>query len=307
MRKKKGRLGNPLLVAAAVEAAKSPEIQKNVTKLVDYQLETQQRAMRTGGTILKGIAVVGIGILLVKGYQNWHKSKLMQKAATDKNIAAAMDIYNAIPAGYKKGDGSIWNPFGFMKDVINKVATIWEKTDRDKIIECGKKITDLQYCYKVFNQIYGENLRPLLQKALTGEDLNSFENLAKSKGTSASNTAVAASHKMAVVTNSDGVHLRSSPKISTTLPVIHSIVGNVLATAEFGKIVGYTTGIETMSQDKKTIFVQIKAASRKKMKTNGNVADVVVYAWKGGLEFMTQQEYNAKYGKMTNSGWFYFP
>jgi len=153
--------------------------------------------------------------------------------------------------------------------------------------------------------MYGENLRPMLARALTEQDLNSFENLAKTKGMSASNTPVAAAHKFAVVIASSGVRLRTQPIVPLLSTVMYP-VGNVVGVVPFGKIVGYTTGIETMTPDNKTIFTQIKAGSKKKMKTNGNVADVVVYAWKGGLEFMTHTEFNAKYGKMTDK-WFFFP
>lgn len=289
MAKNKEDIGNPLVYAAAASTLEknSPVVIKGI------------------GTGLKVVAVAGLGFLGYKWYVNYRKNKLMQGASSDVNVAAAMDIYQAIPAGYKKGDGSLFNPFGFVGDVLNKIATLWELVDRQKIINCGKKITDLQYCYKVFNQLYGENLRPMLQRALTPDDLNSFENLAKTKGTSASSTPVSPAHKFAVVTASSGVRLRSTP-IVPMIPGAMYPIGNVVGIAPFGKIVGYTTGIETMSPDNKTIFVQIKAGSKKKMKTNGNVADLEIYGWKGAFEFLTHQEFNAKYGKMTDK-WYLFP
>ena len=289
MAKNKDNLGNPIVYAAAASTLEqnSPAIIKGI------------------GTGLKVLAVAGLGYFGYKWFTNYRRNKLMQGASSDGNVAAAMDIYQAIPAGYKKGDGSLFNPFGFVSDVLNKIATLWEFPDRQKIISCGKKITDLQYCYKVFNQLYGENLRPMLQRALTPEDLSSFENLAKTKGTSASNTPVTAAHKLAVVIASSGVRLRSSPIVPAIAAAMYPI-GNVVGIAPFGKIVGYTTGVETMSPDNKTIFAEIKAGSKKKMKTNGNVADLVIYAWKGALEFMTHQEFNAKYGKMTDK-WYFFP
>ena len=289
----KKNIGNPLLVASAVQTGS--EI---VSRNSDSIIKGAGTAFKIGGVI----ALVYFGSRTIKTIR---KNNLMQRSSSDQNVAAAMDVYQAIPAGYKKGDGSLLNPFGFISDVINKIETIWVKTDRDRIVNCGKKITDLQKCYTVFYQMYGENLRPMLARALTEQDLNSFENLAKTKGMSASNTPVAAAHKFAVVTASSGVRLRTQPIVPLLSTVMYP-VGNVVGVVPFGKIVGYTTGVETMTPDNKTIFTQIKAGSKKKMKTNGNIADVVVYAWKGGLEFMTHTEFNAKYGKMTDK-WFFFP
>jgi len=291
--KQERNIGNPLLVATAVKAG-SDAISQNSGAIV-----------KGVGTVLKVGGIIAIlygGSRLLSTYR---KNKLMQGASSDQNVSAAMEVYQAIPAGYKKGDGSLLNPYGFVTDVLNKIATLWELPDRQKIINCGKKITDLQYCYKVFYQLYGENLRPILLRALTTEDLNSFENLAKTKGKSASSTPVTDAHKLAVVTAASGVRLRSTPIVPTISAAMYPI-GNVVGIAPFGKIVGFTTGIETITSDNKTIFVQIKAGSKKKMKTNGNVADLAIYAWKGAFEFLTHQEFNAKYGKMTDK-WYFFP
>lgn len=161
MKKKKRGLGNPALVAAASSAAQNPIVVNNVRK---------------GAKTMFWI-VLGVGGFFItrKVISNLNKQSILKEIDTNQNYRAAQSIYNAIPAGLKKGDGSLFNPFGLITDLIDQVSLIWQNTDSQRILDIGRtEITNFDETAKAFKILYGEDLSMLLQKAMNAAELNAF-------------------------------------------------------------------------------------------------------------------------------------
>lgn len=187
----KNDLGNPALVAAAanVVAAKQQNKANNNTPVVinppaapaadgkttapaaPIILKNRRHIPLIGGLIVGGVVIIG-GISLVK---NSRKKKILNEVDTNANYRAAQTIYNAIPDGLKKGNGSLFSPFGFVTDIGNKIALMWQSTDTNRILDIAKtQITNYDETLKAFRVLYGEDLSALLNKVLTMQELNNF-------------------------------------------------------------------------------------------------------------------------------------
>jgi len=177
-------LGNPLVAATAA-------------KVVSENSPTLLRGARNLSVLL---VIAGGSYLGYKALKNRHINTLKRKAGTNPEVRAAMDLYNAIPAGLKKGKGGFFNPGGFISDAANKVSLIWKRTDTDRILGVAKRIHDqkleLDKVYKYFYTIYRQQLYTLINVALSPDELARFNNYARSG--SVSNTANVKASKFAV-------------------------------------------------------------------------------------------------------------
>lgn len=145
------RFGNPAMVYGATQAA--PVVIKEGFSLV-----------KTGLTIL---LVGGAVLLTLKAYKKAIKSKWINRASSDNNVNAALKIWQSIPDADKISAGSLFNPFGFVTDLVNKVKSIWQSTDTDKILYIAKyDITELKTTCEAFKGIYDVDLMFLLSNIL---------------------------------------------------------------------------------------------------------------------------------------------
>lgn len=230
-------VGNPLvaMTAAKVVSDNSPAILKGIKTL-------SLIIVAAGGTYV-----------LVKIIKNRRKTNLMKKAGTVPEVRSAMNLYDAIPAGLKTSQGSLFNPFGFVNDWGNKVALLWTVADTERIINIGKQIynekQDLEKVYKYFTAIYGEALYSLLNKAMKPDELAKFVNYSAS-GTSAGGKATGA-NKYAVTRIKTAV--RKEAKDIPDWKVWSS--GNIIATVENGRLIGMTTGNEYFNEGEEITYL----------------------------------------------------
>lgn len=154
-------LGNPLIPVAAASAVTKPKFVSRTVK---------------AGALAVGAAIVFFGgRSLIRSY---NRNKITSAIDTNANYRAAQWIFDAIPAGLKKGDGSLLNPFGFISDLANQVALLWQSTDTKRIMDiAGSTITDFDETAKAFKVLYREDLTSLLNKVMSQSDLNAFYSL----------------------------------------------------------------------------------------------------------------------------------
>lgn len=158
-------LGNPALIAAA---ASSPEVRAAAPVVI----RNVNRSAKIGLIAIASIA----GILIVRtGIRAYQRSRINNHIADNPNYRAAQSIYDAIPAGLKKGDGSLLNPFGFISDIGNQIALIWQSTDSQRILDVGRtNITDFNETAKAFKVLYRQDLVELLRKVMNNAELEVF-------------------------------------------------------------------------------------------------------------------------------------
>ncbi|MPM09003.1 hypothetical protein SDC9_55319 [bioreactor metagenome] len=228
MKKKKRGLGNPALVAAASSAAQNPVVIQNV-----------QKGTRTLFWLILGGAGVFFG---VKAYKNFNKQSILKEVDTNQNYRAAQSIYAAIPDGLKKGDGSLFNPWGFVTDLINQVSTIWEKTNTQRILDIGRtEITNFDETAKAFKVLYGEDLSMLLQKVMNAAELNAFYNNASAyKPASATfETASSGDIGKVIVTTKDSslstMYSTADNKLSSLVPLSQMVPAGTRIGVFYGK------------------------------------------------------------------------
>jgi len=218
------------------------------------------------------------------------QNRLLKQAGTNREVRAAVDIYQTIPDGLKKGQGGLFNPIGLAKDAVNQVKRIWQRTDTNRILYIAKSIhsqnLDIDKVYRYFYKLYGEQLYLLLNTALEPNDLSKFNNYTAS-GT-ASSTQKITSQKYAVV-KVNNLNVRKTPENISWKQVFTR--SNKIGTVPFGNILGLTTGREVFDEEHNVVFVEVNVWDAKG-KTH------IAYAWKGGLKFLTipelQKEFKTK-------------
>ncbi|MCB0397952.1 MAG: hypothetical protein KDD36_14980 [Flavobacteriales bacterium] len=265
-------MGNPLVAATAAKVISdnSPQIMKGV---------------KTGSMIIAGAGLIYFGRKYLKKVA---QNKLLRQAGTNPEVRAAVDIYQAIPDGLKKGQGGLFNPIGLARDAMNQVKRIWQRTDTDRILNVAKSIhtknLDIDKVYRYFYKLYGEQLYLLLNTALEPGELAKFNNYSSS-GT-ASSTPKISGQKYAVV-KVNNLNVRKTPENMTWTQVFKK--SNKIGTAPFGKVLGLTTGREVFDEEHNVVFVELNVWDTK-YKAH------IAYAWKGGLKFLTipelQKEFN---------------
>ncbi len=263
MSTEKETLGNPMAIMAATEMLSNPKVIKGV------------------GT---GLMIGGLGLgawLAARWIKKKRQQALLNRAGTDPEIRAVVNIFSAIPAGLKKGQGSLWNTFGLIKDMGNKIATIWQSTDTENILAVAKDIhannLDLKKIYSKFNTIYEQALYPLLQEAMDIKDLNKFTNLSSS-GT-VSDTQKLMKSQYALVKVNSGVTIREKPDVPNWAS--QQIGTNKYGVVPFNYVAGIATGVETYNKEDDTVFVELLIYD-KEYKIHK------AYAWKGAFSFHDQ-------------------
>lgn len=273
-------LGNPLLVASTA---------KNIAK----RAANSNAVKNIAGS---GVKIIGVAVITYagyKGYKSWRIASVKKKAFENPDIKAAMDIYDAIPAGLKKGKGGFLNPFGFIADAGNTIARIWQDTDTERLMKIAPKIKNMKKVAGYFQLMYGESLYALLNNALDKRQLNMFLNYAKSKGQSASETEIIKAGRWAICKKSSGVHVRSTPVVDNGR-FNTGIGSNSMGVCPYNRVAGISTGREKISDDGKTIFVEIKIYDKRTKKFSK-----IAYAWKGGFDFKTSSEIKKVHGKLS--------
>ncbi|MFA6925059.1 MAG: hypothetical protein WC223_12510 [Bacteroidales bacterium] len=308
MRKKIENIGNPVLVATAL----APAIKENAPVII-----------KTSANFIKTFLIIlGVSGTLFFGYK-WAAAKrrkqLEAKAGQDADIKAAIDIYNAIPAGLKKGEGSLWNPFGFVTDIANKIATIWQKTDTDRILDISKRIKDNKRVFKVFRILYNEDLYQLLSKVLSTSDLDLFT---AHSGPTHSSSVTPAIPKNNIVISTKTVNVRKTPlnqegvysnsSVWNKIKNLSSEVirrytqSNIIATVDNDKFLGITTGREVTDEEGKTVFTEVLG-----IKKGGSKWDTTIYVWKGAIRTLTKEQATKEFGTLktliTNKAFFIDP
>jgi len=267
-------IGNPLIAATAAKVIsdKSPQLLKGV---------------KTGSMIIAGAGLIYFGRKYLKKVS---QNRLLKQAGTNREVRAAVEIYQAIPDGLKKAQGGLFNPIGLAKDAVNQVKRIWQRTDTDRILNIAKNIhsqnLDIDKVYRYFYKLYSEQLYILLNTALEPNELARFNNYTNS-GT-ASSTPKITSQKYAVV-KVNNLNVRKTPENMSWKQIFSK--SNKIGTVPFGKLLGLTTGREVFDQDHNVVFVEVNVWDTKN-KTH------TAYAWKGGLKFLSilelQKEYKTK-------------
>jgi hypothetical protein len=290
-------IGNPALIATAL----APAIQQNAPAMI----KTTTGVIKT---VLIILGVSGGAFLIYKWASAQRRKQIMAKAGVEPDIKATIDIYNAIPSGLKKGEGGIFNPFGLISDLGNKIATIWQSADTKRILDISKRITDNKRVFKLFRILYDEDLYQLLSKVLSPEDLDLF--MAHSgKEHSASTTPAMPKNNIILTTKS--VRIRKTPinqeaiysnssiwdkiKNSASEVLRRYTESNIIGTAELDKFIGITTGREVADEEGKTVFVEFYGAKFGKLKW-----DTVAYVWKGGIRVLTKEQAIKEFGSIEN-------
>ncbi|MPM07437.1 hypothetical protein SDC9_53743 [bioreactor metagenome] len=225
MKRKKRGLGNPALIAAA---AQNPVVVNNV-----------QKGAKTLLWLGLGVGGFFAGRTILR---NINKQSILSKIDTNQNFRAAQSIYASIPAGLKKGDGSLFNPFGFVSDLVNQIAMIWQSTDTQRILDLGKsEITNFDETAKAFKVLYREDLQMLLQKVMNQAELNAFYNNASSYKAASAKFETAASGdigKVIITTKDSNLYLMySTPQnnVSSLIPLSQMVPAGTKIGVYYGK------------------------------------------------------------------------
>lgn len=275
MSEKNDELGNPLVVASALQMAQNPGVQK-------------------AGKVIVVTGVAATAVYFGNRYRKkLRQNRLLKKAGTDPEVQTAINIYSSIPAGLKKDTVSFFNPAGLIADVGNDIARIWQSTDTERILKIAKGINDnklsLKKIYKHFYNIYGEHLYPLLQKAMKSEDLIKFSNVSKSGSVSV--TAATKKASYAFVKVSGGVVIREKPDVPNW--ALKQAGYNKIGIVPYGKIAGIATGNEVYNKEDDVVFVELTVFDTKGKKHRA-------YAWKGAFSFHTEKVSAKMYRYPTN-------
>jgi len=72
------------------------------------------------------MVIAGAGLIYFgrKYLKKVSQNKLLRQAGTKPEVRAAVDIYQAIPDGLKKGQGGLFNPIGLAKDAMKQIKRI---------------------------------------------------------------------------------------------------------------------------------------------------------------------------------------
>jgi len=249
---KRKNLGNPLLIAAASSAVTNPKTMKQISSLAPYN---NPQLIETGTSILKIAGLGVVGYFGYKAFKAYQQNALMQQALTDPNVKAAMDIYFAIPEGMKKGTGSLFNLFGFVDDLINKVKTIWQSTDTARLMTVAVNVTDFNQTASVFQTLYGEPLYPLLQSVLSESELQQFVN----KGTSGGTVTRTSAKIRDLVFCKQPVNLRSAPDASYSggiTDIMDILKNNIVGTSKGGDFLGWILSGQQFDAKNNVWFIQ---------------------------------------------------
>lgn len=255
-----------------------------------------------------GIAVLGFGIYKFIAYKR--KKDLAKKAISDTDVGIAIDIYNAIPAGLKKGEGSLFNPFGFVSDIGSQIALVWKTTDTKRILDLSKRIKDFKRVTVAFNVFYGQDLYNLLGKVLTTIEMDLFKARAGSEGAVTSLTPRVTPGLYVITTSNVFLRKRAENTRQTTYwQYITKIFdkSTIIQSAKIDKYIGRTTGREIYDETGKTNFVEIAgyayrtyseiltAIAKYNFKTNA-----IFYVAKGNIRTLTEAEMLKEFGSINN-------
>jgi len=164
-------LGNPALIAAA----SNPKLVEAAGKVVPVVIEQQRRVVRTGMILMGGVTAAALLYFGGKYLRKQAKKALYRRAATDPNVKAAVDIFEAIPERMKSDTGTIFTPGQLITDLVNNLM-FWTKSDSDRILLIAQRITDMNETARAFRLLYDQDLVPLLQKAMSPDDFDRFIN-----------------------------------------------------------------------------------------------------------------------------------
>jgi hypothetical protein len=283
-------IGNPALVSAVLSTKQG---QQAIDKAVDQASSSISIAKKVRRVAL---ITLGTGILAFgsyKGIQYARRQSLMNKRATDPHVKSAIDIYTAIPEGYKnKWKAVNLNPFANLNNAYSEIETLWKSANTERIMQVAKRIYSNKLKFrkvsKYFKIIYHLDLMTLLNKVLTTDQIDVFSNYvtrgtgSESERQKAGNLAIA---KMAV-------HLRNEPSKPG-----FAEKDNVVYTIQAGKVAGQITGNEETFVDgsKSTVFVEIMAYDSS---VNSKRYSVPVWAWKSAFIYMSKKEAINKYGSL---------
>ena len=204
MQTQKKQFGNPVMAAAAAPA------------VINVTSKTASAFGNAAKYLLLGL---GITVIFFVGSKALRKAKiesLKRRAFTDPNIKAAIDIYEAIPSGLKKGTGGFFNPFGFVKDAINKVKTIWQRTDTDRIMQVAETITDINSTATAFKIIYNEDLIQLLATAMEPDKYDEFVRRARRDKNPIPNKDIPSVSGKYVITKNETIGYVANPALFKT-------------------------------------------------------------------------------------------
>ena len=291
-------IGNPALIATSL----APAIKENAPVLIKVYTNFVR-------TLFIVLGIAGGSFLIYQWAASQRRKQLASKAGQDPDIKAAIDIYAAIPAGLRKGEGSILNPFGLISDLFNKIATMWQRTDTERILEISKRIKDNKRVFTVFRILYNEDLYLLLTKALSPSDLDTF--IAHSGPTHSASLTPAAPKAYAIFTtkavrirktpvNQDNVSSSSvwswiSNKSSELVRKTTGYGSNIIGTAENDMFLGLTTGREVSDEDGKTVFTEFKG-----LKKGATKWDTIAYVWKGAIRTLSKEQLYKEFGTIEN-------
>jgi hypothetical protein len=235
-----------------------------------------------------GIAILGgASFFILRGViRNGRKSKILSEVDTNANYRAAQSIYNAIPEGLKKGNGSFFNPFGFVADIGNQIALIWQKTDTNRILDIAKtQITNYDETLKAFRIIYGEDLSALLNKVLTMQELNLFFDFstdykASQREVESSNTAKTGYYAI-TVKDISVLSTWYNPKTQAITSKLVQLNKLIPKATSLGKYTGRTVS-NVRSNDNETYYVMIYGTSK-------SGSQVHLYAPKSAVKFVSNR------------------
>lgn len=294
----KNGIGNPLVAASAAKLLESEAGQKAITKVVDRGIEQQEKmsraARKTGRVVGSLVLVAGASYLGYKGIKIMRRNALMKKALSDPEVKASVDVWECIPDGFKNKWSvlTFLNPISTVSNAYSEIETLWKSANTERIMLIAKRIYEqklnLKKIQRHFKTLYGIDLIAMLNKVLTSTQIDVFSNYV-TRG-SGSTKAPVEQGKLAVVKQS--VHLREEPLV----PAWYS-ANNVVRTAAARTIAGQATGREETFTDGSTsiVFVELMAYNSA---TNSSKYSTPVWAWKGALEFMSQDEVKRIYGNL---------
>ncbi|MDR2011414.1 MAG: hypothetical protein LBQ22_13120 [Bacteroidales bacterium] len=295
------QLGNPALIAGATTALlNSKQGQQVINKTADtvtIQTEKTIQGLRKAGKVAGIVLIVGVGSYVsYKSYIAIRRNQLKKKALSNPEIKTAIDLWECIPDGYKNKWSvfTLLNPLSLVSKAYEEIETLWKDTNTKRLLEISENIYKNQYSIskisRYFKTLYGLDLITILNKVLTGTQLDSFSNYI-TRG-SASITPQVQNGLFAFA--KQATHLRENPEIPTTWSNFTK-GDNVKATTKSGQIAGQVTGREHTYTNGKTttIFVELMAYDSSK---NDNKYCVPVWAWKGGFDFLSKEDIKEKYG-----------
>lgn len=220
-------------------------------------------------------SAVGLGTYWVGStlWRKYRQGKVSDVLATDVNAQYAVAIYTALNSGL----------FGWF-------------VDEEKLMDIASRIQDWEAVQGYYADITGDNLTTVLSSKLQPSEMTQFNSLLATTGanpgvTTASDTPIQAQGRLAV--SNVSLDIRKTPvKETWTFNKIEAVPANT--------IVGYTTGKEVYYEQPwysgsifdagtKVWFVELQVKD-----TTGKPH--IAYAWKGGLDYLTDAQARQKFG-----------